>query len=124
VVKGGTYVYGGYPDIDALFQQQEAELDLKRREATLHEIQRLVHDRAIYVHLWQLAFLNGAGPRVGESGLGPDRRACLFGSLRRRHAGKLAGGDVLTAALRCALVQAGPVLINLALNSRDDFPSP
>jgi len=29
-----------------------------------------VHDRTIYAHLWQLAFLNGAGPRVGESGLG------------------------------------------------------
>ena len=41
-----------------------------RRQTTLHEIQRLVHDRTIYVHLWQLAFLNGAGPRVGESGLG------------------------------------------------------
>jgi peptide/nickel transport system substrate-binding protein len=70
VVKGGTYVYGSYPDIDALFQQQEGELDLKRRAATLDAIQRLVHDRTIYVHLWQLAFLNGAGPRVGESGLG------------------------------------------------------
>ena len=70
VVKGGTYVYGSYPDIDALFEQQERELDLKRRQTTLHEIQRLVHDRTIYVHLWQLAFLNAAGPRVGESGLG------------------------------------------------------
>jgi peptide/nickel transport system substrate-binding protein len=29
-----------------------------------------VNERAIYVHLWQLAFLNGAGPRVKESGLG------------------------------------------------------
>jgi hypothetical protein len=28
------------------------------------------HNRTIYVHLWQLAFLNGAGPRVRESGLG------------------------------------------------------
>jgi peptide/nickel transport system substrate-binding protein len=27
VVKGGTYVSGSYPDIDALFQQQAAELD-------------------------------------------------------------------------------------------------
>ena len=32
VVKGGTYVYGSYPDIDALFEQQAAELDHKRRE--------------------------------------------------------------------------------------------
>jgi peptide/nickel transport system substrate-binding protein len=70
VVKGGTYVYGSYPDIDALFQAQAGELDPKRREASLHKIQQLVHERAIYAHLWQLAFINGAGPRVKESGLG------------------------------------------------------
>jgi peptide/nickel transport system substrate-binding protein len=70
VVKGGAYVYGSYPDIDALFQQQEAELDAKKREAMLHKIQQLIYERTIYAHLWQLAFINGAGPRVGESGLG------------------------------------------------------
>jgi peptide/nickel transport system substrate-binding protein len=70
VAKGGVYAYGSYPDIDALFQQQAAELDHARREATLQKIQQVVHDRTIYAHLWQLAFLNGAGPRVGESGLG------------------------------------------------------
>ena len=70
VAKGGAYAYGSYSDIDALFQQQAAELDHARREATLHKIQQVVHDRTIYAHLWQLAFLNGAGPRVGESGLG------------------------------------------------------
>src|SRR5438094_1636391 len=31
VVKGGTYSYGSYPDIDELFKQQAAELDQKRR---------------------------------------------------------------------------------------------
>jgi len=70
VVKGGDYVYGNYPDIDYLFQQQAAELDRKKREATLHRIQQLVHERAIYVDLWQVAIINGVGPRVGESGLG------------------------------------------------------
>jgi peptide/nickel transport system substrate-binding protein len=70
VAKGGAYVYGSYPDIDALFQEQAAELDHNLREATLQKIQRLVHERAIYAHLWQLAFINGVGPRVGESGLG------------------------------------------------------
>jgi peptide/nickel transport system substrate-binding protein len=42
VVKGGTYVYGNYPDIDALFEQQAAELDVKKREAILHKMQQLV----------------------------------------------------------------------------------
>jgi len=70
VVKGGTYVYGGYPDIDALFQNQAGELDGAKRAVILNKIQELVYERTIYAHLWQLAFLNGAGPRVGESGLG------------------------------------------------------
>ncbi len=70
VVKGGTYVYGSYPDIDALFTQQAAELDLKKREALLHKIQQLVQERTIYAPIWQLAFINAAGPRVKESGLG------------------------------------------------------
>ncbi len=70
VAKGGAYVYGSYPDIDALFQEQASELDRTRRAAKLHKIQQLVHERTIYAHLWQLAFINGAGPRVGESGLG------------------------------------------------------
>jgi peptide/nickel transport system substrate-binding protein len=70
VASGGTYVYGSYPDIDGLFQEQAADLDRPRREATLHRIQQLVHDRAIYAPIWQLAFINGVGPRVEESGLG------------------------------------------------------
>ena len=70
VVKGGVYAYGNYPDIDALFAKQGAELDHAQRQATLFKTQQIVHDRAIFAHLWQLAFLNGAGPRVKESGLG------------------------------------------------------
>jgi peptide/nickel transport system substrate-binding protein len=70
VATGGVYVYGSYPDIDGLFQEQASELDLKRREATLHRIQQLVHDKAIYAPIWQLGFLNGVGSRVEDSGLG------------------------------------------------------
>jgi peptide/nickel transport system substrate-binding protein len=70
VVGGGTYVYGSYPDIDGLFQEQAADVDQKRREATLHRMQQLVHERAIYAPIWQLAFLNGVGPRIEQSSLG------------------------------------------------------
>ena len=70
VVTGGTYVYGSYPDLDGLFREQAAELDRKRREAILHKMQQVVVDRVIYAPIWELAFLNGVGPRVGESGLG------------------------------------------------------
>ena len=67
-VKGGTYAYGSHPDIDELFQQQAVELDHKKRSAILEKMQRLVYDRSIYAPIWLLGFLNGIGPRVGESG--------------------------------------------------------
>ena len=70
VAAGGAYVYGSYPDIDGLFREQGAELDRKRREATLHRIQQLVHEKAMFAPIWQLAAMGGFGPRVEESGLG------------------------------------------------------
>jgi peptide/nickel transport system substrate-binding protein len=71
VVTGGVYVYGTYADLDGLFQEQATELDRKRREAILHKMQQLVvQDKAMYAPIWELAFLNGVGSRVQESGLG------------------------------------------------------
>jgi peptide/nickel transport system substrate-binding protein len=70
VVKGGAYVYGSYPDIDALYQQQAAELDHKKRAAILDKMQQIVAERMIYAPIWQLGFINGVGPRVGQSGFG------------------------------------------------------
>jgi peptide/nickel transport system substrate-binding protein len=69
-VKDGVYTWGGYPDIDDLFIQQARELDTKRREMLLHQIQRLAHERVMHAPLWELGFLNAIGPRVEESGLG------------------------------------------------------
>jgi len=68
--SSGVYAYGGYPDIDGLFREQAVELDRKKREAILHQIQRLIHDKAMYLPIWQLALLQGYGPRVAEPGLG------------------------------------------------------
>jgi peptide/nickel transport system substrate-binding protein len=70
VVKGGAYVYGSYPDIDALYPQQAEELDKKKRAAILARMQQLVYEKAICAPIFQLAFLNGVGPRVGRSGFG------------------------------------------------------
>jgi peptide/nickel transport system substrate-binding protein len=69
VVTGGAYVYGSYPDIDSLFKDQAAELDRKKREALLHRIQQLMYDKVMSIPMWELAFINGHGPRVQESGL-------------------------------------------------------
>jgi peptide/nickel transport system substrate-binding protein len=70
IVKGGAFVYGSYPEIDALFPQQAKELDRKKRALILEQMQRLVHEKAVNAPVWQLAFLNGTGPRVGHSGFG------------------------------------------------------
>jgi peptide/nickel transport system substrate-binding protein len=70
IVKGGVFVYGNYPDLDELYQQQAVELDHQKREAILHKMQQTVYERTIYAPIWQLAFINGVGARVGESAFG------------------------------------------------------
>jgi peptide/nickel transport system substrate-binding protein len=70
VASGGAYVYGSYPDIDGLFREQATELDRKRREAMLHRIQQLMHDKAMVAPIVQVGLMSGYGPRVEASGLG------------------------------------------------------
>jgi peptide/nickel transport system substrate-binding protein len=62
----GAYAYGGYPDIDDLFQQQASERDVERREALLHRIQQLTIERAMYAPVMDLRTLNGIGPRIAR----------------------------------------------------------
>jgi peptide/nickel transport system substrate-binding protein len=69
-VAGGGYAYGGYPDIDGLFREQAAELNRGKREAILHRMQQMIHERAIAAPIWDFAFLHGIGPRVEEGGVG------------------------------------------------------
>jgi len=62
----GSYAYGGYPDIDDLFQQQARERDPRKREVLLHRIQQLTIDRAMFAPLMDLRVLMGVGPKVIE----------------------------------------------------------
>src|SRR5215831_9346837 len=62
----GTYAYGGYPDIDELFQQQRQERDRAKREAILHHIQQLTVERVMFAPVYDLRGLTGVGPRVAE----------------------------------------------------------
>jgi peptide/nickel transport system substrate-binding protein len=62
----GAYAYGGYPDIDALFDQQARERDVEKRNELLQRIQRLTVDRAMYAPVMDLHTLNGIGPRVAK----------------------------------------------------------
>ena len=43
------------------------ELDRKKREALLGQIQQIMHDRVLHVPIYELAFLWGIGPRVEEA---------------------------------------------------------
>ncbi len=70
VTKNGPFAYGSHADMDALFVQQAGETDRAKREAMLHQMQKMMHERTMFAPIWQLAFLNGVGPRVGESGFG------------------------------------------------------
>lgn len=68
VTKGGIYAYGVLPEVEDLFQRQARELDRKKREALLHQIQRILNEGAMHAPIWELAFIWGVGPRVEESG--------------------------------------------------------
>jgi peptide/nickel transport system substrate-binding protein len=67
VTRGGIYSSGEVPEIEALFQRQARELDRKKREGMLHRIQQIMYDRAMYVPIYELAFLWGVGSRVDEA---------------------------------------------------------
>jgi len=62
----GTYAYGGYPDIDEIFEQQVSERDRTKREALLHRIQQLTIERAMFAPIMDLRGLAGVGPRIAE----------------------------------------------------------
>ena len=70
VIPGGPYVYGSYPEIDALYPLQANELDVGKRTEILHKMQQMIYEKDMFVPLWQLGFINAAGPRVAEAGIG------------------------------------------------------
>jgi len=69
VSKGGIYTSGVMPDVEDLFQRQARETDVKKREALLHQIQQILHDRVTQIPIYELAFIWGVHPRVEEPGV-------------------------------------------------------
>ncbi len=69
VSREGIYSSGVIPEVEDLFQRQARELDPKRREALLHQIQQILHDRVTHIPIYELAFIWGVGPRVEEPGI-------------------------------------------------------
>ena len=66
VPSDGAFARGGDPDIDDLFKRQAKETDRKKREAMLHQIQQLLHDRVRFGPMWEYIWPSGIGPRVGD----------------------------------------------------------
>ena len=66
VTSTGANAYGALPEVDDLFKRQAKELDKKKREAMLHQIQRVIHDQVVFVPIYHLGFPMGLGPRVED----------------------------------------------------------
>jgi peptide/nickel transport system substrate-binding protein len=69
VISNGVFAWGGYPDIDALFKEQDAEIDRTKRQTLLHRIQQLMHERVMFGPIWLYVWPSGIGPRVEEPAL-------------------------------------------------------
>jgi peptide/nickel transport system substrate-binding protein len=69
VPSDGAYARGGDADIDALYKQQARETDRKKREALLHQIQRLLHERVRFGPIYEYMWPSGLGPRVEDPAL-------------------------------------------------------
>jgi peptide/nickel transport system substrate-binding protein len=67
--KGGLNAYGVLPEVEDLFQRQARELDRKKREEMLHQIQKILSDRVVFAPIWENGFIRGVGPRVEEGAL-------------------------------------------------------
>src|SRR5580765_2114468 len=69
VPSTGTYAYGGWPDIDELYRKQLTESDPARREAMLHQIQKILSERTRFAPIYEYFWPSGVGPRVAEASL-------------------------------------------------------
>jgi peptide/nickel transport system substrate-binding protein len=66
VTSTGANAYGFLPEVDDTFKRQAKELDKKKREAMLHQIQKAIHDQAIFAPVYHLGFPIGIGPKVED----------------------------------------------------------
>jgi peptide/nickel transport system substrate-binding protein len=66
VTKNGAFAYGALPEVDDLFRRQARELDRKKREALLHQMQTVLHEQVIQAPIYHLGFPIGVGPRVDD----------------------------------------------------------
>jgi len=68
--RAGFYAGGAIPEVEDLFQRQAREMDRAKREALLHQIQRLLHDRIVHAPVCEIGPITGIGPRVDVPAVG------------------------------------------------------
>jgi peptide/nickel transport system substrate-binding protein len=66
VTKNGAFAFGALPEVDELFRRQAREMDRKKREAIVHQMQRILHDQVTQAPIYHLGFPTGLGPRVED----------------------------------------------------------
>ena len=66
---GGQYAKGVLPEVQDLYERQAREVDRRKREEMLHQIQRILHDRVIFAPIWENGFIRGVGSRLEEPAL-------------------------------------------------------
>jgi peptide/nickel transport system substrate-binding protein len=65
----GVLSYGAPPELEPLFQAQLQEMDRRKREETLHQIQRLLQERVLFAPIWENGFIRAYGPRVEQAAM-------------------------------------------------------
>jgi peptide/nickel transport system substrate-binding protein len=70
VTRTGIYAYGVLPEVEDLFQRQAREMDRAKREALLHQIQRVLHEHIMHVPVYELSPMAGISARVEQAGVG------------------------------------------------------
>ena len=66
VTANGAFAFGSRPEVNDLFQRQAKELDRRKREALLHQLQQIIHDQVTQAPVYHLGFPTGLGPRVED----------------------------------------------------------
>jgi peptide/nickel transport system substrate-binding protein len=66
VTKNGAFAFGSLPEVDDLFRRQAKELDRKKREALLFQMQRVLNEQTTQAAVYHLGFPTGLGPRVED----------------------------------------------------------
>jgi peptide/nickel transport system substrate-binding protein len=67
--KNGIYAYGVLPEVQDLFERQARELDRKKREEMLHQIQKILADKVVFAPIWENGFIRGVSAKIDEPAL-------------------------------------------------------